>query len=348
MKITVLEGGLSPERDVSKKSARLIANALLRKGHEVALVDLYDGIENDDSPIGTFFRRGTVQPYEYDIPESEPDLEAVIASHGGRREWVGPRVIELCKAADSVVLGLHGSHGENGQVQALLDAYNIKYTGSGYLGCAIAMDKDFSKSIVAGAGLDTGRWFTDDAENVTLERIKNEIGIPCVIKPIGCGSSCGVSVVKTEEEVSAALAYADKYDQRILVEEFLTGREITVSILNDKVLPITEIIPHEGFYDYKNKYQAGLTTHICPAELGEEKTKQIGDLALKIFHLLRMEQYGRIDMIVDEENGKIWFIEANNLPGMTDTSLLPEAATHAGISYEDLCDQIARQCEKRA
>lgn len=346
MKITVLEGGLSPERDVSKKSARLIANALLRKGHEVALVDLYDGIE-DDAPIQSYFRRGTVQPYEYEIPESEPDLEAVVAEHGGRRAWVGPRVIELCQAADSVFLGLHGSHGENGQVQALLDAFDIKYTGSGYLGCAIAMDKDFSKSIVAGAGLDTARWFTDDAKNVTLDRIKNEIGIPCVIKPIGCGSSCGVSVVKTEDEVAAALEYADRYHQRILVEEYITGREITVSILDDKALPITEIIPHEGFYDYKNKYQAGLTTHICPAELGDEMTKRVNELAERIFHLLRMEQYGRVDMIVDEANDKIWFIEANNLPGMTDTSLLPEAAAHTGISYEDLCDRLAKQCETK-
>lgn len=348
MKITVLEGGLSPERDVSKKSARLIANALLRKGHEVALVDLYDGIENDDSPVGSFFRRGTVQPYEYDIPESEPDLEAVIAAHDGRREWVGPRVIELCQAADSVVLGLHGSHGENGQIQALLDAFNIKYTGSGYLGCAIAMDKDLSKALVAGAGIDTSKWITDSPANITLERIKEEIGIPCVMKPIGCGSSCGVSVITSEDQVGPALEFARKYEQLILVEQYIKGREITVSILGDEALPITEIIPHEGFYDYKNKYQPGLTTHICPAELGEENTKRAADLALKIFRILRMEQYGRVDIIFDEENDRFWFIEANNLPGMTDTSLLPEAATHAGISYDDLCDRIARQCETRS
>ncbi len=154
MKITVLGGGLSPERDVSLKSASLIANALLSKGHEVALVDLYDGIEND-RPAESFFRRGTVEPFTYDIPETEPDLEAIIKSHGGRREWVGPRVIEMCRFADRVFLGLHGSHGENGQVQAVLDAFGVRYTGCGYLGCAIAMDKDVSKALISGAGYKT-------------------------------------------------------------------------------------------------------------------------------------------------------------------------------------------------
>ena len=144
MRITVLGGGLSPERDVSLKSASLIANALLSKGHEVALVDLYEGIEND-RPAESFFRRGTVAPFTYTIPETEPDLEAIIRKHGGRRQWVGPRVIELCQYADRVFLGLHGSHGENGQIQAVLDAFGVAYTGCDYLGCAIAMDKGISK-----------------------------------------------------------------------------------------------------------------------------------------------------------------------------------------------------------
>ena len=131
MKITVLGGGLSPERDVSLKSASLIANALLSKGHEVALVDLYDGIETN-YPCETYFRRGTVNPFSYTIPETEPDLDEIIRQHGGRKSWVGPRVIEMCKFADKVFLGLHGSHGENGQVQALLDAFDIVYTGCDY------------------------------------------------------------------------------------------------------------------------------------------------------------------------------------------------------------------------
>jgi len=343
MKITVLEGGLSPERDVSKKSARLVANALLRKGHEVALVDLYEGIENKE-PAQSFFRRGTVTPFEYEIPETEPDLEALIRQHGGRREWVGPRVIELCQFADCVFLGLHGSHGENGQVQALLDAFGIKYTGCGYLGCAVAMDKDLSKALVAGAGLATAKWITDTAENIDAERIKAEVGIPCVIKPIGCGSSCGVSVVNSEDEIAKALDFAGSYGQLILVESFIKGREITISVVGDHALPITEIIPHEGFYDYKNKYQAGLTTHICSAEFDEATTKRAQDLAVRIFKILRMDNYGRIDMIYDDAADIFYFIEANNLPGMTDTSLLPEAAKAAGIEYDDLCDRIVRAC----
>jgi len=340
MRIVVLGGGLSPERDVSKKSASLIANALLSKGHEVALVDLYDGIENDE-PVESFFRKGTDDLFFFEIPESEPDLNAIIETHGGRREWIGPRVIEICKYADVAFLGLHGSHGENGQVQAVLDAYNIKYTGCNYLGCAIAMDKNLSKALCAGEGIKTAKWFTDKAENITIDRIKEEIGIPCVVKPIGCGSSCGVSIVHTDYELAAALDYAKSYEQLILVEQFLKGREITVGVLGGKALPIIEIKPHKGFYDYKNKYQAGLTTHICPADLGGDYTEKAQREAERIFAVLRMSSYGRIDMIFDEEKGDFWFIEANNLPGMTNTSLVPEAAAAVGIKYEDLCERIA-------
>ena len=338
MRIAVLGGGLSPERDVSKKSASLIANALLSKGHEVALIDLYDGT---DKPVESLYRKGTDDPYEYEIPETEPDLDAIIAANGGRKEWVGPGVIELCKSADCVFVGLHGSYGENGQVQSILDSNNIRYTGCRYLGCAIAMDKDLSKALASGAGIATAPWFTASPDDVTPQMIISRIGLPCVVKPIGTGSSCGVSVVKNEDELASAIRYARKYEQLILTEKYITGREITISILGDKALPITEIIPHEGFYDYKNKYQAGLTTHVCPAELTEEQTKRAQELALKIFRILRMTSYGRIDMIFAEDEDQFYFIEANNLPGMTSTSLLPEAAAKTGIAYEDLCEQIA-------
>ena len=344
MKIVVLGGGLSPERDVSLKSASLIANALLRKGHNVALVDLYDGIENDED-IMSFYRSGTDNEFAYSIPETEPDLDAVIASHGGRTEWVGPRVIEICKTADSVFVGLHGSHGENGQLQAVLDAYSIPYTGCNYLGCAIAMDKALSKALVAGAGMKTAKWFTATSDEISVDMVKEQIGIPCVVKPIGCGSSCGVSVVKTEEELKAAIDYASKYKQLILVEEFITGREITIAVLNDHALPIIEIKPHEGFYDYKNKYQSGLTDHICPADLGKY-TEEAKAVAEKVFAVLRMSSYGRIDFIFDEDKGEFWFIEANNLPGMTNTSLVPEAAAQEGIEYDDLCERIAMSAGK--
>ena len=217
MKITVLGGGLSPERDVSLKSASLIANALLSKGHEVALVDLYDGIESDAS-CETFFRRGTVNPFSYVIPEKEPDLDEIIRQHGGRKSWVGPRVIEMCKFADRVFLGLHGSHGENGQVQALLDAFDIQYTGCDYLGCAIAMDKDLSKSLARAAGYLTADWIVDEPEKLTFDRVNSELGLPCVVKPIGNGSSCGVSIVKSQDEFEAAIRYAASYHQRILIE----------------------------------------------------------------------------------------------------------------------------------
>ena len=341
MKIVVLGGGLSPERDVSKKSASLIANALLRKGHEVAVVDLYDGTDSDCD-----FRKGTDDLFEYAIPETEPDLDQIVADHGGREEWVGPGVIDICKSADVVFVGLHGSHGENGQVQALLDAYNIKYTGCNYLGCALAMDKDISKILVAGSGYKTAKWIKGNAEDLTVEGIEKEIGIPCVVKPIGCGSSCGVSVVKTKDELVKAIDYAAAYKQMVLVEQFITGREITIGILDGKALPIIEIVPHEGFYDYKNKYQDGLTTHVCPAQIEEEDYKKCQKMALKIFKLLRMTQYGRVDMMYDDAKHEFWFIEANNLPGMTNASLLPEAAKAAGVSYEDLVESLVMEPRK--
>ncbi|MBO4637954.1 MAG: D-alanine--D-alanine ligase [Clostridiales bacterium] len=340
MKITVLAGGLSPERDVSKKSSSLIANALLSKGHEVAVVDLYDGIE-EDTDIDSLFRKGTDNLFEYDIPECEPDLASVIAEHGGRAEWLGPRVVDICKSSDVTFLGLHGSHGENGQVQAVLDAYGIKYTGCNYIGCVVAMDKDLSKSLAQGAGFKTAKWFTADAKDITRERILKEIGIPCVVKPLDCGSSCGVSVVKTEDELEQAIKFASSYDTLVLVEQFIKGREITVGVLGGKALPIIEIRPHVGFYDYKNKYQAGLTDHICPAPISPEDTAKAQKVAEDIFSCLRMSSYGRIDMIYIEEKSEFWFIEANNLPGMTNTSLVPEAAAAAGIGYEDLCERIA-------
>lgn len=344
MKIVVLGGGLSPERDVSKKSASLIANALLSKGHEVALVDLYDGIEND-APVDSFFRTGTSELFSYEIPEEEPDLDQVIADHGGRKEWLGPRVIEICKTADCVFLGLHGANGENGKTQAVLEAHDIRYTGCGYTGCVLAMDKGLSKALVKGEGFKTSKWFTIRDEDITYEEVVDRLGLPFVVKPIGCGSSCGVSIVHSKDEFDNAMNYAEKYERHLIIEQYIKGREITVSILDGKALPITEIIPHEGFYDYKNKYQAGLTTHVCPANLTEEETARAKKIAEDEFHLLRMTAYGRIDMIYDGTD--FWFIEANNLPGMTNTSLLPEAAAHTGITYEDLCERIAEAAGRR-
>ena len=344
MKILVLAGGLSPERDVSKTSASLIANALLSKGHKVAVVDLFEGI-GEGVDIDSIYKEGESEKFSYEIPETEPDLDALMKEYG-RTSWLGPRVIEACKDADSVFLGLHGSSGENGELQAVLDAYQIPYTGSGYFGCAIAMDKDISKAIIASKGLKTAKWIVKNAEDITLREVEEQIGIPCVVKPIGCGSSCGVSIVKNENEFNKAISYAASYKQKVLIEQFIKGREITIGIVNDKALPIIEIIPHEGFYDYKNKYQAGLTDHICPARFTEDQTSRAKAQAETIFKELRMSAYGRIDMIYDETIDDFWFIEANNLPGMTNTSLVPDAAKVAGISYEDLCDRIARSCGK--
>jgi D-alanine-D-alanine ligase len=254
----------------------------------------------------------------------------------------------MCKFADRVFLGLHGSHGENGQVQALLDAFDIQYTGCDYLGCAIAMDKDLSKSLARAAGYLTADWIVDVPEKLTFERVSEEIGIPCVVKPIGNGSSCGVSIVKSQDEFEAAINYAASYHQRILIEKYIKAREITISIVNDKALPVTEIIPHEGFYDYKNKYQANATEEICPAALSPEQTKEAQALAVAVHRALGLGNYSRVDFILSNEDGKFYCLEANNLPGMTPNSLIPQEARAIGISYEDLCEKLVLSASRKA
>ena len=168
---------------------------------------------------------------------------------------------------------------------------------------------------------------------------------PCVVKPCSGGSSVGITIAQNADEYKESVAEAFSYgEDEIVVEEYIKGREFSVGLLGGKALPPIEIIPNEGFYDYKNKYQDGLTTHVCPAQIEEEDYKKCQKIALKIFKLLRMTQYGRIDMMYDDVNHEFWFIEANNLPGMTNTSLLPEAAKANGISYEDLVESLVLNC----
>ena len=339
MKITVLAGGLSPERDVSLSSGALIAASLIRSGHEVALVDVYEGI-NSASEISEYFTK--IPPAPYKVAESEPDLEAVIAKNGGRRELIGPRVLELCRAADVVFVALHGAMGENGQLQATLDIYGIKYTGSGYDGSLLAMDKELTKKLIAAEGVPTAEGICGRANEIDEKRVLAEVGLPCVVKPCDCGSSVGVSMVYTEAELSAALALARGFGERVIVEKVIEGREFSVGILDGAALPAIEIIPKEGFYDYKNKYQGGKTIEVCPAELTEAEAAAAADTAKRVFEILRLRGYSRIDLILERSSGKFYCLEANTLPGMTPTSLLPQEAAAAGIGYDELCEKIAK------
>ena len=344
MKITVLAGGLSHEREVSLSSGSLIAGALVRKGHEVCLVDLYTGIAPDGS--APRFTRDPIEPYT--VSRSIPDLEALKAATGRGECRIGEGVLTLCEEADAVFIALHGDVGENGQLQALLDMACIPYTGSGYAGSLLAMDKDLTKQLLTRAGVPTAPWvYCDLTEGVesAANRIETEVGYPVVVKPCSGGSSVGVSMPENRAELTAAIEKAAAYETALLAERRITGRELTVSYLGGEVLPAVEIIPLSGFYDYENKYQAGLTNEICPAPLTKEETAALETATRKGFEALRLRGYARFDFILDE-SGTPWCLEANTLPGMTPTSLLPQAAAAAGIGYDELCEAMVMMAKK--
>ena len=340
MKIAVLAGGLSPERDVSLSSGSLISNALIRKGHSVAFADVYKGLDVIPEDFGTLFT--ACGSYSYKVPETAPDLEAVKASCGNREALIGPGIIELCRAADVVFIALHGAMGENGMLQASLDCAGIRhYTGTGYIGALLAMDKEIAKIQMKNGGVPVPEGIYFDTAEGNIDDIDEKIGYPCVIKPVSCGSSVGVSRVNNRDELKDALSLARTYERFVLAEKMIKGRELTCAILDGHALPPVEIIPKEGFYDYKNKYQSGATTEICPAPLSAGETKEIGRLAELAFRTLRMEMYGRADFILADD-GRFYCLELNALPGMTPTSLLPQEAAVVGYSYADLCEEIVR------
>ncbi|WKV08441.1 D-alanine--D-alanine ligase [Thermoanaerobacterium sp. CMT5567-10] len=345
MKIVVLAGGLSPERDVSLSSGCLIANALLENGHKVLLLDLYKGL-NFDNDFDELFLNSEIKRYQYSVPKHEPDLDKLMLEADNGKALIGKNVIKICRSADVVFLALHGSIGENGQLQAVFDSFGICYTGTGYIGSLLAMDKALSKELMRFNKLPTPDWKIFDLRKDYVDYILDGIGLPCVIKPCSCGSSIGVSIVKNENELSKAIEYAKKYENRLLIEKVIEGREFSVGILNGKALPVIEIIPNIGFYDYKNKYQPGLTKEICPAQISQRLTQKLQDQALKVHEILRLGDYSRIDFIVDDKDN-VYCLEANTLPGMTPTSLLPQEANAIGLSYNELCEKIVSLALRR-
>ena len=336
MKIVVLAGGLSPEREVSLTSGSLIANALIKNGHRVLLLDVYEGLQELPKDPETLFLDGG--SYEHSVSETVPDLEALRARCQNGDALIGANVLRLCAMADKVFLALHGSMGENGQLQATLDTHGIRYTGSGYAGSMLAMDKDISKRLFRDAGIPTPDWVWFDLLNGDREELIERIGLPCVVKPCDCGSSVGVSMADTQDELEAALTEAARWGRFAVVEKKIVGRELTVGIICGKTLPAVEIIPNDGFYDYKNKYQ-GTTREICPAEIDDSVAKRAAELTQKGFAALRLSGYARFDYLLDAR-GELWCLEANSLPGMTPTSLLPLSASAVGIDYQRLCEII--------
>ena len=337
MNIVVLMGGLSPERDVSLTSGSLIANALIRRGHRVCLLDVYLGTSISENGLDECF---VTQPYPaYSVGEQVPDLEAIRQMSGNGNAKIGANVIPLCKYADVVFLALHGDMGENGQLQATLDSFGIRYTGSGYVGSLLAMDKDLAKKMLVGAGVPTPAWMLVDLAQKLPEDVSAQVGYPCVVKPCSGGSSVGVSMVDNAAQLSDALQAAAKYERYVLVEKRIVGRELTVGIVDGQVLPAIEIIPKEGFYDYTNKYQGGKTLEICPAPIDDATRDTSAALTRRAFDALRLGGYARFDWMLDGDGG-LWCLEANTLPGMTPTSLLPQMADAVGIDYDSLCEKL--------
>ena len=338
MKIVVLCGGLSMERNVSITSGTLICKSLRALGHQAVLVDMFFGLEDITTPIDQIFEN-LPEIKDAHVDSEAPDLEKVKA----QRKWVSPSkigqgVLEICQAADVVFLGLHGACGEDGRIQATLDLLGVPYTGSGYLGSALAMDKDLTKRIVAPLGVLTPAWRTVSFTEADIASIAAQEKLPVVVKPVDSGSSIGVAIAHTQEELVAALK-ANIGLGRVILEQYVAGREIDIGVLDGRSLPSIEIIPKQGFYDYVNKYQAGATVEICPTEIDPRIEKRLGEIALKVHNALGLTGYSRSDYIVDEK-GDIYFLEINTLPGMTPTSLMPQEAAAVGVDYNTLCQKI--------
>ena len=338
MKIVVLCGGLSMERNVSITSGTLICKALRALGHKAVLVDMFFGLEDIETPLERIFDE-LPEVVDAHVGSEAPDLEKVIA----QRKWVSPSkigkgVLEICQMADVVFLGLHGACGEDGRIQATLDLLGVPYTGSGCLGSAIAMDKDLTKQIVAPLGVRTPAWQTLTFTEEEIPAIVEATAVPAVVKLVDSGSSIGVTIAHTKQELTGALK-ANVGVERVIVEQYVKGREIDVGVLDGKALPSIEIIPKQGFYDYVNKYQAGATLEICPSEIDPEIEEKLGRAALTVHNALGLKGYSRSDYIVDEK-GDVYFLEINTLPGMTPTSLMPQEAAAAGIDYNTLCQMI--------
>ena len=343
MKIVVLGGGISTERHVALVTGTSVCRALRSLGHQAIFVDLYLGLEHYDGPLEAAFDVPDGFIGDVAIEKQAPDLEAVKASRGWKSpSRIGRGVLELCQLADCVFLGLHGADGEDGKIQATLDLLGVPYTGSGPLPSAMAMDKAVAKRIMESAGVLTPAWreLTYTAEDIP--RLVRELPVPCAVKVVNGGSSIGVALPDTREELERALYELEPFRSRVIVEEKIFGRELTQPILDDQYLSAIEIIPPEGSsFDYVAKYQSGDegAKEICPADITGEEQRIVGEAALRFHRALGLSVYSRADFILDRE-GRAWCLEVNTLPGMTPNSLIPKAAAVAGMSYPELCEKI--------
>ena len=348
MKIVVLAGGLSTERDVSLASGAGICRTLRENGHDAFLLDVFLGFPYDSDKLEEVF---TLPDAGLEIAEgiktTEPDLAAIKASREDQSDcFVGPNVIAICRLADIVFMGLHGDVGENGKLQATFDILGIKYTGPNYLGSALAMDKGIAKQIFKMSGVPTPLGTTLGKEQKDTPLADLGLSLPVVVKPCAGGSSIGVYIVNTENEYKEALEKSFAYEGEVVVEPYIKGREFACGIIDGKALPVIEIIPKSGWFDYANKYQANATEEICPADIPNEVTKRIQAATELAFKALKLDVYSRADFIWNDKD-EIYCLEMNTLPGMTSASLLPKEAKAAGIEYAELCELIIAKSLER-
>ncbi len=342
MKIVVLAGGTSTERDVSIVSGTGICNGLRAKGHQAILVDVFCGAETVDW-ADPFPREYDVEAASAYIKSFNPHIEQLKKM---RKDFFGPNVLELCKKADFVFLGLHGANGEDGRIQAAFDLMGIKYTGTGYLSSAMAMDKGVTKWMFQMKGVPVPGGVTMKRHTRKEDLAELGLAFPVVVKTCCGGSSIGVYIVKDQEEYMKALDAAFVYEEEVVVEEFIQGTEYTVAVVDGKAYPVVQIVPCQGFYDYENKYKPGAVKETCPAPISSELTRRLQDYAVQGYRALGLESYARLDFIVTDDE-KIYCLEANTLPGMTPTSLIPQEAAVLGMDYPTLCEELIRVSEKK-
>ncbi len=354
MKIIVLAGGLSPERDVSLVSGAQLTKTLRALGHKAYLLDVYMGLPYDTDKLEEVFDLPDAGlDLAKGISAAMPDAAALQALKESRPDqsdcYLGPNVIELCRMADITFMALHGSVGEDGKLQAAFDILGIRYTGPSSLGCALSMDKLVAKQIFKMSGVPTPRGTSLTAK--TKDTPLSELGYypPLVVKPNTNGSSIGVYIVHNEDEYKEAVhsSFDINHEEEVVIEPLIKGREFACSILGGKALPLVEIIPKDGLFNYENKYQAGGAQEICPpVSIDEDLQREIQQAGEKAFEALRMDAYGRADFIVDDKDGRFYCLEVNALPGMTPASLVPKAAAATGMDYATLCQRIIEESMK--